>query len=240
MVFENTRLMRNPFFMMLLCLPALLTACNNTDENAAGKPQSAQPVYMNYKIWGEEGMEWVTCLFQFHQGSEDGTPLRIEAPASVTLDGEVLPPDSARLTGVFYELQVPLQDFTGRHTIVYKNVNGREFREEFQFQPLVLINNLSTRVRRGNLVLELAGLLPGEQVRVSLMDTAFATADINQLFTPKDNRIVLSQEQLQKVASGPVTLFLYKEAEHSLKNATPAGGRLSLSYELRREFDLVD
>jgi hypothetical protein len=230
--------MRCQLFLIPICL-LLLFGCNNED---AAPPRQGTPgrVYVDYKIWGEEANEWVTCMLQFHEESKDGPALLLEAPSRVMLDGEELVPDSARLTGVFYEAQIPLAEFAGEHTLTFTDASGREHKETFVFEPLKVTTNLSGKVKRSNLVLELEGVQPGEKVRVSLMDTAFATADINQLFTPDEGRLVLSREQLKNIASGPVTLFIYKEEERPLKNATPAGGNLSITYELNREFDLVD
>ena len=63
--------------------------------------------------------------------------------------------------------------------------------------------------------------------------------DINRLQTVTDGKLVISPEELQTVAAGPVTLMLYKEVEKTLEKGTLSGGRLSITYGLSREFELV-
>jgi hypothetical protein len=158
----------------------------------------------------------------------------------VTLDGIALEGDSARLSGAFYESQQPLDGFAGTHTIVFKNAEGKEYKEEFRFQPFTVTNDLTGAVPRGEIELQLEGLAPTDYVRVLLTDTSFTTTDINEVDTVRNGRITISRAALRNVASGPVTLHLFKEEERRLKNAPAGGGLLSITYGLSREFDLVE
>jgi len=42
------------------------------------------------------------------------------------------------------------------------------------------------------------------------------------------------------VRKGPVVLELYLEQERPLKQHTTAGGKISITYGLKKEFDLTD
>src|SRR5687768_14046684 len=95
--------MRRKFLMMLLTGFCLLSSCrNNEDSNNSGE------VYAKYSIWGEEGKEFVNAFFQFQSEGPEGRTLLLKEPAKVFLDDHLLIPDSARETGVFYELQIPV------------------------------------------------------------------------------------------------------------------------------------
>ena len=113
------------------------------------------------------------------------------------------------------------------------------YEEKVVFEPLVLQTALGESVKGDSLVLKVTGLLPGEKLRVVLVDMDFNTEDINRLQKVEGGQIVLTSEDLSQVAPGPVTLMLYKEAEKKLKNGTAAGGQLLITYGLSREFELV-
>lgn len=224
--------------LLAACLLALLFACNNE----SGAPKKAQPsaIFADYRISGDESKAMVTCLLQFYEAGPEGTSILLQPPAGVQLDGEALTPDSALRTGAYYELQKPLETFSGKHTITLTDEHGQPYTEEVHFEPLVLHTQLGATVRRDSLVLQVSGLLPGEKVRVLLTDIDFDTDDINHLQTVRGGKIVLTAAELRQLASGPVTLMLYKELERDLKKGTAAGGRLSITYGLSREFELVD
>jgi hypothetical protein len=216
-----------------------LAACNNT-EIGSGKEVTTDAIYFDYKIWGEEGAEDVTCKIQYYFGGPDGETLLLEEPSTVQLDNEVLTADSTRLTGAFYELQKPLQEFGGNHTITFTDLHGKQFKEPFRFTPFTLENDFSEGVRRDDLNLQLDGLQPGDLVRVVLVDTAFATEDISEIDTVQNGGLKITKSQLQTLNNGPVTLQLFKEEDRRVKNATKEGGRIVITYGLTREFELKD
>jgi len=55
-----------------------------------------------------------------------------------------------------------------------------------------------------------------------------------------DGRLVISREDLETIGTGPVQLELIREYERGVKNRTDAGGRLQITYSLKREFFLKD
>jgi hypothetical protein len=62
--------------------------------------------------------------------------LVLNEPASVSLDGKEIPADSSKLTGAFYEVMDPVNNFSGNHSIVFTDVNKKKYEEEFSFQHL--------------------------------------------------------------------------------------------------------
>lgn len=224
-------MMRPKLFQMLIVLA--LASCTQ-------KKAGTDAVYADYMINGEEGGATITCLFKFFTNRRDGSTLALEPPAGVWLDGETIAGDSARLSGSFYEMQKPLASFGGTHTIVFKNAEGRAYHESFSFQPFSLATELSGTVPRADIELQLEGLQATDYIRVLLIDTSFASPDINDVDTVTASRLVIRKEALKNVASGPVTLQLFKEVECPLKQAPAGGGKLAITYSLSREFELVD
>lgn len=226
-------------FYYLLVLPAFF-ACNNEEEGGkTTRGYKPSDIFADYRINAEEGIDRVTCLLQFYEGGPRGSSLLLDDPAGITVDGEPLVADSTLRTGAYYELQKPLANFGGTHTFTLTDEHGQTYEEKVAFEPLVLQTSLGERLEEDSLVLQVSGLLPGEKLRVVLVDMDFDTDDINKLQSAPDGKIILRPEDLRQVAAGPVTLMLYKELEKELKNRTAAGGQLSITYGLTREFELV-
>jgi len=215
----------------------MLAGCANNDSPAS---RGSTGLYVNYRIWGEEGRENVNGLFQFKPFASSARTLTLEPPAGVQLDGKELQADSTPLTGAYYEVQQPLASFSGSHTIVFTDSSGKKHQETFEYQPFRLINTLPETLSRNGISLQLEGLNEGDSIRVVVVDTSFNTNGINELRAVTDGKVVISREQLNDVASGPITLQLIKEEERPVKNLPQKGGHISISYKLTRELELKD
>jgi len=221
------------FFSGLICF----YSCTDNEPSSI-RDVNPDAIFFDYKIKGEEGDNNVTVYLQYKRGSHNGVPFVLSEPAKVELDGELVSRDSAKLTGAFYEIQKPASDFSGTHTIVFTDPNNREHQEEFVFQPFKLKTRIPAVINRGEIVFELDGLEPRDHLRVSLTDTAFMSHDINEIDTLQNGKLIISADKLKNVVDGPVTLQLYKEVDSPLKHGTRAGGRIIVSYGMRRVFEL--
>ena len=56
--------------------------------------------------------------------------------------------------------------------------------------------------------------------------------------TVKNGRVIVSRQDLETVVNGPIHLELYKEVERPVKNGTDEGGKLAITYGVKREFVL--
>ncbi len=197
-------------------------------------------IYFDYQVWGAEGDDDISVLLQYRLEDAGGSTLVLDEPAKVELDGQEIKVDSSKMTGAYYEVLKPLKEFTGKHDIVFTDLNKKQYREEFSFQPISLLTKVPEIVQRRNLNFQLDGLDSVDYVRVLLNDTSFTSEGINRIDTVKNGLIILTKNDLKKVVNGPVYLELYKEENKPVKNGTIAGGQLSVSYGLRREFVLKD
>jgi hypothetical protein len=159
-------------------------------------------------------------------------------PAKVELDGELASRDSAKLTGTFYEIRKSANGFTGKHTILFTDIDDREYHEEFVYIPFKLKTKIPATIKRGELAFDFEGVEDKDYLRVSLTDTAFMSKDINEIDTLKDGRLIIPSGKLRNLVDGPITLQLYKEIERTVENGTKAGGRIVVSYGMRRLFEL--
>ncbi|HEV7780501.1 MAG TPA: hypothetical protein VGO58_04500 [Chitinophagaceae bacterium] len=235
--------MNRVFYLSFICFAVLVTACNLEKD----KETDPDRIYFDYQVTGEEGNDNLTILLQYRDGGEDEDAISTGSSTSVTLDGEMIPPDSTRSGGIFYEMHKPIDAFTGKHQIVFTGPGKKEYREEFSFQPVRLLTVLPDTIHRADLVFEFEGLSGGTpteetegSIRVLLTDTSFINDGINHLEKAKDGRIVIPVTDLDRLANGPVQLVFTREIQRPVRKGTDEGGRLLITYTLKREFFLTD
>ncbi|HET6769679.1 MAG TPA: hypothetical protein VFH08_19865 [Chitinophagaceae bacterium] len=216
-----------------------LLSCTS-DEIGSSKEVNPEAVFFDYEIWAEEGKEDVTINVQYRMGGKNGTTLVLDEPSKVLLDGERLKVDSAKVTGAYYEIQRPIASFAGRHSITFIDVNKKEYNEEFEFIPFSLDPDVPTTLKRDDLVFSFKGLDSIDYLNVIFTDTSFKSADINDIDTVRNGRLVISAERLSALVNGPINLQFHREVEKPMKNGTKEGGKLYIHYGLKREFELKD
>src|ERR1051326_5737579 len=201
-----------PGFIFFLLLES---ACqNNTVANK--KKIDPDAVFFDYIIRGDEDDSNVTLYLQFRIGGPNGYSLTLKDPAKVELDGELIPVDSAKLTGPYYEIQKPAEAFTGKHTITFTDFNKKIYAEEFEYKPFSLETELD-EVERGDLVFDLEGLEKEDYLHVSATDTSFTSRDIVELDTVTNGKLIIPARKLRNLVDGPITLLLSKETQKIIK-----------------------
>lgn len=231
--------MRSWSLIVCLVISFTFSACNNSET---GDITEVDPenIYFDYKIFGDEADPRVAVLLHFRLGGPNGNALLIKDPGNVELDGTPLRSDSSKMTGAYYEAIFPVTEFTGRHTITFTGINYKKYREEFQFQPLRLKSSLPATLLREGIEFELEGVEDRDLIRIIMTDTSFESDGINVLDTVINGKVRVHREDLELLRPGPVHLEIYREHERPLKNATAEGGKLSITYVLRREIFLAD
>ena len=232
---------RTKSFLSALTLTSIffLFSCTS-DEIGSSKDVNPDAVFFDYKIWADESREEVTVNLQYRMGGKNGTTLVLDEPSKVLFDGEQLKVDSAKVTGAYYEIQRPFSSFAGKHTITFTDRNKKEYNEEFEFTPFSLEPEVPATMNRGDLVFNFKGLDSLDLVNVVLTDTSFTSADINDIDTVKNGRLVISANRLSALVNGPINLQFFKEVAKPVKSSTREGGKLFISYGLKREFELKD
>jgi hypothetical protein len=220
--------------LLVTAIISLVLASCADDEMKEHK--NLDRVYATYVVSGKEGDEFVTAVVQFHSERPDGPGILLNEPSAILLDDQPMAPDSARESGVFYELQVPIEEFEGKHTIRFIDESGREHKEEFSFRPLQLAEEVPEIVNRQDLLLTFKGLPEKHPVRVVMMDTFINGEGVNEVDTIVNNRLDLTKFS-GMLTNGPIMLQLFSEQERWLKSYE---GEISITYTLKREFELKD
>lgn len=235
--------MSRSFYVILLVSFFSLHCSNNKEEpgnsiNIADVDPDA--VWFDYQVWGEEGNDSVTIKVQFRYSGETGETIALGRSATVELDGEMVKPENSRMTGAYYELRRPVAAFIGKHLIVFTDINGKKYKEEFTFRPISLVSQIPDTMQRADIIFQWNGLDDMDQVRVLMTDTVFTSEGINRLDTVRNGQIIIPGSDLAELANGPVHMELIREDIRDIENGTFEGGRISITYGLKREFILKE
>ena len=215
-----------------------LNACRDEDNTAV--ETRVDDLYFDYSVIAEEGREMVSCLFRFREDDLMGDPVTLSETVMLTFDGLEIAADSAKMAGTFYEIMLPLNQFEGEHTILFRAPSGREYTETFVFRPFALSQELPPRISRNNFSIQLEGLPENETISLILTDTSFLSNDFNGIVTVEKSALSIPTEKLSEVTNGPIILQIQREEIKKLKDAPGQGGRLQIQYGLQREFVLTD
>jgi hypothetical protein len=230
---------RLPFLVLVISL-FIFFSCNNSEIGNA-KDVTPQSIYFDYRIWGEEGNDQVTVKLQYRFAGPNGTTLLLEDLSKVELDEEVLKADSSSYSGVYYEVQKPVSSFIGKHTIVFTDMNKKQYKETFIFQPIALETKIPDTIQRSRIIFKFKGVDGPDYIRTLITDTSFTGEGINRLDTVyKGGFITIQQWEMEDLLNGPVQLELIREVDKEVRNGTSEGGRIVIIYSLRREFILRD
>ncbi|HYV54449.1 MAG TPA: hypothetical protein VE933_07690, partial [Chitinophagaceae bacterium] len=92
-------------------------------------------------------------------------------------------------------------------------------------------------VNRGDLVFEFEGLEKEDRLHVSATDTSFISRDIVEIDTVRSGKLIIPARKLRYLVDGPITLLLSKETQKIIRDEIH--GRITVSYGLKREFELA-
>lgn len=222
---------------LLFAAICLLPSCASNEIGNA-KDVNPDAIFFDYKIWGDESKDIATCMLQYRFAGPNGTTLVLEDPSKVAIDGHLLTVDSSKMSGAYYEWVNPVDSFAGKHTIIFSDMNGKKYSEDFKFTPFKMSAVVPAEFKRNDLVLDFSGLDPVDYVRVSLIDTAYDNNDISRIDTLKNGHLVITKSQLDSLVNGPIQMEIIKEESRSVKNSTREGGTITVTYGLKREFIL--
>jgi hypothetical protein len=222
--------------IFLLFIAAGLHACQSPE--AEKKPARKPPVNLALRIWGEEGSEFFHCLAQVQSMEAIAATGKLSSGETLAVDGISLLPDSARYSGVFYQADLPVDQFAGEHNVSLTSSDGRTHSGKFDFTPFSIKLDTGIALTAGEMEFQLLNFPGGEnQVHLLITDTAYATDDINTFLPINDGRLVVSPVLLSGIKRGPVVMQIIFETEKFLSLGKDRV-KLLVSYSLAREIIL--
>jgi len=225
----------------LLPTLAILLLLQSCSSNEIGNSKDVNPdaIYTSYYISYAEGDESVRVTCQFRFAGKNGTTLVLTSPASIDLDGNKLQLDSGAITGAYYGTDRPFRAFAGNHTIVYTDINGKTYQQNFAFVPFKLASAIPADISGADLPLTFDGLKNGDIVHVEIADTALSTSNIDETDTIANNQVVIIGSKFSNLKEGPLEMSIYRDFDTPLDNPTKEGGILNTTYKLKNKKTLL-
>lgn len=227
------------FLPAIVLLTTVLGSCQNNSQTEKETGFNPKTIYHDYKISGEEGREEVTILLQHRLGGGDEETVFLD-DSRISLDDMELKPDSAKLAGTYYEIQRPAKEFKGKHTISFTDSRDKEHKAGFSYQPFTLAEEMPEQVNKKPFRLRLKDFPAGSaKLQLVMVDTSFGSKDVNEEVVVHNGELAITEKQLSNLSLGPITLELHYEEELPLDDFSRKGGRILITYSLRRQFEFV-
>lgn len=226
-------------FLFACVVLSFFAACKN--PGSSKESLSPNALYFDYRIWGEDGRGDATLRLQYKTGDEEGEAIAWEAPAKVLFDNAEINVDSSRFTGAYYEITKPVTALSGKHEILFLDKNKKEHRERFSFDPFELAEELPETLAKSPFQIRLQNFpKTATAVRLVMVDTSLRSVGVNEELVVKEGMVQITAQHLTRLTTGPVTLEIIREEEKPLGQGREASGKFTITYGLRREFNLAD
>ncbi|MCG2617417.1 hypothetical protein LZZ85_24175 [Terrimonas sp. NA20] len=227
------------FPLILLLTAVLIASCNN------GSPQRATDtagdfLYLDYQATGEDGVKEAVVRIQFHLAGPEGPALLLDTPAMVLFDGLPMTEGKSKMNGGYYEAAFLLDEENNEHFITYRDQAGHIYNDTFSFPFFRVVKELPQAISRSKgLQINFSALDSGTEIHSMLTDTSFYGRGIDRVDSVTGNQIHFTETELLALDNGPIHLEFFREEEHYLQRNGRLHGRLYLSYNVSREFELV-
>jgi hypothetical protein len=141
--------------------------------------------------------------------------------------------------GVYYETSKPVETFTGEHIVSYIDKSGKEHRDTFTFEPFTLAQEIPETIRKP-FQIQLQNFPEGvAPIRLVMVDTSLRSDGVNEKLMIEGGILEITEGYLANLTKGPVTLEIYQEEERPVKGRLGSFGKFTMTYGLRRQFNLV-
>jgi hypothetical protein len=223
--------LQKPILAVILIIISGFLGCTS-NEIGESKDVNQDKIFMDYTISYAEGSDDVSINFQYRFAGSAGTTLVLNNPSQVELDGEKLNVDSSKGGGAFYEVTKNYTSFLGKHSILFTDVNGKQFDNSFEFAAFALIDLPNKADRNKDLVISYntVPLSPHDYIEINSIETD-SSFHYHQSGPATIINIPATELKRQKSKEIQFESIVYREIP--LKQTTAEGGTFKLTYRLK-------
>lgn len=227
--------------LICILIALLLAGCNDGSPQQENVQYQTDGLFLDYQAIGYEDRAEVVVRAQFRLGGPEGEVMWLKPPAAVYLDDQLMDTGSTKMTGGYYEAVFDTAEAAGKlHVIHYRDASGYSSRDSFYFPFFHLVEDVPETVNRSNgLEIRLKSRDSIAMVHTLLTDTSFYGRGLERFDTIRDGLLNFSPTDLRLIRNGPIHLEFYLEKERWLQGEIQVRGRLYLSYNISREFELM-
>jgi hypothetical protein len=218
---------------------ALFLISCSTEEIGNSRDVNPATVFTSYSISYTEGEPDVTCTAQFRFAGKEGTTLLLSDTSRVQLDDQTIAVDSNEYRGAFYETERAMPAFTGEHHFSFRDIRGKEYKEDFSFQPITLAQPIPLTLEAKDFILDFSGTENGDSVSISISDSSRLTNDNWQDCIVSNSRVAVSAAIFDSLKSGPVKINIYLRRKKEVKHCPEEGGIFMQEFILKERNALL-
>jgi len=217
------------FFSALL----IFSSCSSS-EIGESKDVNQETIYQAYHVTHTEGNELVELTAQFRFAGDNGTTLVLSKPGSISFDDRIISVDSSEFEGAFYKTSYAVNKFYGKHHLIFKDINGKKFDNEFNFDPFKLVDVPATAYKNQPLQIrfETTALGENDYIEVQSINTDSSFSAVH-LAGNTNHFISIPAKELQRQKSSSVSLVISLLKRVALKQPTKEGGEILIEQTLK-------
>ena len=217
------------FFSSLL----IIGGCSSS-EIGESKDVNQETIYQTYKVSHTEGNELVELTAQFRFAGDKGTTLVLSKPGSISLDNKIIAVDSSEFDGAFYKTYFNINNGYGKHHLIFKDINGKKFNNEFNFDAFKLVDVPATAYKNQPLQIKFETVAFSENDYIEAQsintDSSFSTV---HLAGDANYFISIPAKELQRQKGGSISLVITLYKRVALKKLTKEGGEILIEQTLK-------
>ncbi|MEI6122204.1 MAG: hypothetical protein WCQ95_01110 [Bacteroidota bacterium] len=224
--------MKTFFYSFVLVLIIFLASCvSNEVANSDTVKQSE--IYQSYSVSYDSGEKELTATATFRFGGSSGTTLLLTKPADVTFDNEQMPQEQNFFSGAFYQIfrQTNYKPF---YSFVYGDCDKNKYANTACIVPVEISKFPVTADKSKGIGVEwVLPLRNNENITLYVEDNAHNTcSDYTNIVGTTS--LSIKPSALKNIVSGLVNIYLIRESNSSLENATHLGGNMYSKYTSKK------
>jgi hypothetical protein len=199
-----------------------------SNEIAESKDVAQDKIYQSYSVTYDEGDANAIIFCQYRFGGKNGTTLVLNTPSQLSIDGEKLAVDSNSMSGAFYRTTKPIANFWGNHTIVFTNVDKKQYQNNFSFESFK-VNFPTTASKNEPLNINFTTSLGADdyvEINSTNSDSSFSVTNSGTMVT-------IPMKELKRQPKKEVVLQANLYRNIPLKENTTEGGSIYIHYKLK-------
>jgi hypothetical protein len=220
--------MKTLFYSVAVIACVFLTSCAS-NETANSDAVKQTEIYQSYSVTYDAGDMELNASASFRFGGSTGTTLNLTSPSKVTFNGDDMARDNNIFSGTFYNISKQI-DFKGQYEFKYTDNDKKTYTNNAVLASIELGEYPSQADKSTGLMVKwTAAVKNNERVYLYIED-----AKNNSVYASTDmvgaTSVEISTEEMKTLVPGNINIYLTREVNSSLADASHLGGNMYLKF----------
>lgn len=220
--------MKNFILFSTVISVLVLASCASTDTANSDTVKQSE-IYQSYSISYDAGDQELYASTSFRFGGSTGTTLNLVSPSKITFDGEEMARDNNIFSGTFYNISKQVQ-FIGQYEFVFTDADNKTYTNKATFAAIEISEYPNQADKSTGLMVKWTTPVKNNERVYLYIEDGKNNSGYSSTEMVGATSLELSAENLKALVSGNVNIYLTRELNSSLAEATHLGGNLYLKY----------